>query len=406
MKLAADKRALEKFVVENSELEQLEGLIAQFNIFEAIGVVRQELRHSDFLAFLLDPKQNHGLGDLVVRRLLQRALVSHSSFDLNLSPVHLDVWDLGQMAVRREWEHIDLLLVDKLNRLVVLVENKVDSTEHSGQLEKYLSVVEREFPPSIWKVLAIYLAPSGDSASTDRYVPVSYGLVAEVVESIVATRGASLDPAVTSLLSHYARMLRRHIVADSEIADLCRSIYQRHQRALDLIFEHRPDHLSAIQALLVEHITANDDLVLDSASKQGVRFAPRAWESIPKGSGWYPSGRIPMFEITLTSERVNMALYIGPGPSEVRSTLIKIATERQPPFKVAKGTAAAQKWRQVYSRRILTKDELDFLSREELEGRFKTVWSDFVDNTLRSLIDPIADATDVVCQLVSANHMS
>jgi hypothetical protein len=48
-----DRTALEKFVTNNQELERLEALLAEFNIFEAIGVVRQELRHSDFLAFLL-----------------------------------------------------------------------------------------------------------------------------------------------------------------------------------------------------------------------------------------------------------------------------------------------------------------------------------------------------------------
>lgn len=67
-----DRQALEGFVVENADLEALEGLSEQFNIFEAVGVLRQELRHSDFLAFLLDPRQNHRLGDAFVQRLLQK----------------------------------------------------------------------------------------------------------------------------------------------------------------------------------------------------------------------------------------------------------------------------------------------------------------------------------------------
>src|SRR5215212_6607283 len=71
-----DRQALDAFVVENADLEALEGLSEQFNIFEAIGVVRQELRHSDFLAFLLDPRQNHRLGDAFVRRLLQKILIA------------------------------------------------------------------------------------------------------------------------------------------------------------------------------------------------------------------------------------------------------------------------------------------------------------------------------------------
>jgi hypothetical protein len=82
-----DRRALEAFVVENTELETLEGFLDQFNIFEAVGVERQELRHSDFLAFLLNPSENHRLGDLFVRRLLQRILVSNSHLAQPLSPV-------------------------------------------------------------------------------------------------------------------------------------------------------------------------------------------------------------------------------------------------------------------------------------------------------------------------------
>jgi hypothetical protein len=36
-------------------------------------------------------------------------------------------------------------------------------------------------------------------------------------------------------------MIRRHIVSDSDVSELCQRIYRKHKRALDLIFEHRPD---------------------------------------------------------------------------------------------------------------------------------------------------------------------
>jgi hypothetical protein len=65
---------LEDFVLDNDDLERLEALVNPFNIFEAVGAVRQELRHSDFLAYLLDPQQNHGLQDLFAKRLLQRSV--------------------------------------------------------------------------------------------------------------------------------------------------------------------------------------------------------------------------------------------------------------------------------------------------------------------------------------------
>ncbi len=46
--IGTHRQDLTTFVVENPELERLEQLLAQFNIFDAIGVARQELRHSDF----------------------------------------------------------------------------------------------------------------------------------------------------------------------------------------------------------------------------------------------------------------------------------------------------------------------------------------------------------------------
>ena len=65
--ISQDLEALEALVVDNPDLERLEALLDEFNIFEAIGAVRVELRHSDFLAFLLNPTQNHGLGDAFVK---------------------------------------------------------------------------------------------------------------------------------------------------------------------------------------------------------------------------------------------------------------------------------------------------------------------------------------------------
>src|SRR6476469_4726773 len=125
--LLKDRQALEVFVVENSDLETLEGFLDQFNIFEAVGVIRQELRHSDFLTFLLDPRQNHRLGDAFVQRLLQKILITTRELAPPLSPVHLDSWDLSHLAVRREWQNIDILLIDPINRLIVVIENKIDS---------------------------------------------------------------------------------------------------------------------------------------------------------------------------------------------------------------------------------------------------------------------------------------
>ncbi len=66
-----DLEALRALQADAQELERIERLLNRFNVFETIGSVDQELMHSNFLASLLDPRQNHGLGDTFLRRLLR-----------------------------------------------------------------------------------------------------------------------------------------------------------------------------------------------------------------------------------------------------------------------------------------------------------------------------------------------
>jgi hypothetical protein len=67
----ADLAALRALQADASELERIEALLDRFNVFEAIGFVGQEVNHSRFLAFLLNPKQNHSLNDLFLKSILQ-----------------------------------------------------------------------------------------------------------------------------------------------------------------------------------------------------------------------------------------------------------------------------------------------------------------------------------------------
>ena len=61
---------LEDFIADNLDLERLEDMLAEFNVFEMLGIEKNEIRHSAFLAWLLDPNGTHGLGDYFLRRFL------------------------------------------------------------------------------------------------------------------------------------------------------------------------------------------------------------------------------------------------------------------------------------------------------------------------------------------------
>ncbi|MCB9162293.1 MAG: PD-(D/E)XK nuclease family protein [Caldilineaceae bacterium] len=377
--------ALEAFLIDNPELEQLEELLGQFNIFEAIGAVRQEVRHSDFLAFLLDPSQPHGLDDLFAQRLLQHVVANLSVPNIAPTRIDLALRNFGNLEVRREWRNIDLLLLDEEHQTAVLIENKVDSNEHSDQLIRYREIVAQNFPT--WQRFGIYLTPDGDEPSDDFYAPLSYGELVDLLEALTGARASTLGPDVLALMRHYIQMIRRHILTDSEIADLCRRIYRKHQKALDLIYEHRPDLQLEIQELCAQLVNEEEDLVLDHSTKTRIRFAPRTWNQIldlKQGNGWTPSGHMLLFEWVNSPTRLTINLVIGPGPDSTRARVYAIAQKHQPPFK-PKFKSVGKNWRTIYQHIILSPKAYEEASIEDLEPQVRKMWAHFLDHDLPEL---------------------
>src|SRR4051812_24401029 len=85
----------------DGDLERLEDNLREFNLFVALGAVSAELRHSSFLAWLLDPNENHGFGDIIVKRILQRSIINAGT--ATITPIGIDLMDLSDLEVRREW---------------------------------------------------------------------------------------------------------------------------------------------------------------------------------------------------------------------------------------------------------------------------------------------------------------
>jgi len=383
----SDQRTLEAFVVDNSDLEQLETHLGQFNIFEAIGAVRQEIRHSDFLAFLLNPKENHGLGDEFVTRLLQKSLLSAHESPTFISPVDLDVWNLNNLQVRREWQDLDILLVDDSERFVVIIENKIDSSEHSQQLKRYHELATKHYPN--YKIVGLYLTPEGEPPSNENYLAIDYTLISEILDHLTSSRASTLGPDVQTLIFHYIQMLRRHIVSDSEIAQLCRQIYRKHQQALDLIYEHRPDLQAAIQSVLLNLIEESPDLILDHYRKSYIPFGHQAWEidDLKKGDGWTPSGRILLFGFENHDRQLRLKLQIGPGPQDIRQELFDIALQSTT-LKATQKTLGA-KWNQIFAREFLRSKDYENASMEELEPKIRKKWDVFMETDLPKIVQEL-----------------
>lgn len=168
----ADLEALKAMQADVSELEHTENLLDRFNVFEAIGFIGQELMHSRLLAFLLDPNESHGLGTSFLEGFLQKVSESTDSVSLPSGGS-----DLRQATVRTEVPtgdgRMDILLTDKASQWAMMIENKIATTEHSNQLDRYYRSMLEAGPgwDTGWNVACVYLTPTEISLRTKRTFP-------------------------------------------------------------------------------------------------------------------------------------------------------------------------------------------------------------------------------------------
>lgn len=393
MILSEERHILEAFLLDNPPLEKLESLISEFNIFDAIGMAHQELRHSHFLAYLLNPNESHGLGDRFLKRFLMRVLVDGGDA-APFSAIEIDIMDLGDAQVERETDHIDILIHDTANKFICVIENKIYSGEHDDQLARYMRSIRKRFPSPDNRVLPVFLTPDGEPASDDRYLPFSYVAVIEEIERLRSTHTSTIGPDVNTAMRHYATMLGRHIVTDSEIAQLCQQIYQRHKAAIDLIIEHIPSTRSAISDFCATLVDQSAELRLEKASISAVRFVHTDWDQIPalnEGTGWAKSNAMMTFAFHNYPDTLTLLLWVGPGSPVVRQTLLNLAMEYPNIFRSKKG----ENHTSIYRYPILTKADYPNSSYEELVQKIEKRWEVFrstdlvaIQNAVRSLQFP------------------
>ena len=86
-----------------------------------------------------------------------------------------------------------------------------------------------------------------------------------------------LLPDVALLIDNYTETIRRDIVGDDNLTRICAEIYAKHQKALDLIFENKPDRTSDLGDLIKTWAVSKTEkgeieVVLEKCTKTYIRF--------------------------------------------------------------------------------------------------------------------------------------
>jgi hypothetical protein len=289
--------------------------------------------------------------------------------------------DLKDAEVRREWENIDILVTSRSDRLVIVIENKVDSAEHSDQLARYLNTARARYKD--YRIVPIFLTRDGSEPSHPEYHVLSYPKVSQVLKS-VTERGMSMMPSdVEVAIRHYIDAVERHMNPESEIALLAQKIYERHRSALDIIFEYRPDETDQIRLAITDSIERTSGLNLVSSAKSTIQFIPESWEAIPSlqlgDSSWAGHPSLIRFEVKPNSGLV-LALHLGPARSEVRDIAYELLHSDEFQKNFPQLGQKYNRWNQLWREFVYRKVDEDDLTTDQKIERWKRVWARFLEN--------------------------
>lgn len=201
------------------------------NIFSILKVENKEIRHSNILAWLLNPKENHNLGSLFLNEFIKNILTKEEKIILTNK---LD------FKVLREWKNIDLLLFNEKEKMAIAIENKIHAGEHDNQLERYYNTMQEYY--SDYNIYYIYLTLDGEYAPylSDIWKPMSYKVILNILDNIINKH--KLNDTVNLIINNYIQTVRSLMKMENpEIKELCMQIYEKHKHAIDLIVANIPE---------------------------------------------------------------------------------------------------------------------------------------------------------------------
>lgn len=293
-----DEASLERLIIESAAFADLNAAMDVFCPFDAVGMTDQEVKHGRFLQYVLDPARPHGFGAECLRAFLRSVATKLADAGLGFAPLDVHLMELDAATVHRERDAIDLLIEVPQDKLVIAIELKINASEHSGQLGRYRSIVERDWPDH--KHLLLFLTKRGEAPSADGagWHAISLQPVADTLAGVAARQVGA--PEARMMLAAYVAMLRREHLTDDRLEQLAVALWREHREALDFLMQRRPDARYALLGQLLDRQAeiavklsqaTGLNIVPERSTKSQVFFGVADWDGVPGMTSADPTAR-------------------------------------------------------------------------------------------------------------------
>ena len=257
-----------------------------FNIFKVLKLDNHEIRHSNFLAWLLNPKENHCLNNDFLQSFLMTA-------------IQYNVKDSSDLIVETEYftnegRRIDILLHSKMSDFVCVIENKYGSNEHNEQCKHYKDFIENhsKFKDYKNKYYIFLDIEKPDKEQLQKalycYEPMTYREIYKILAEILKNSG-NLKQEVKQVIEQYkCIIMEKYSMVDETIKPKCREILREYHDVLDVMAEYKKtefqtDVYNVMLSVLNDknYVNADKEGVVEKGSPGynndtgcGVRFIP------------------------------------------------------------------------------------------------------------------------------------
>lgn len=399
------------FDLENEiAFQKLNQQVNSFNPLKVLRIEHYEIRHSNILAWLFNPKENHRLNDYFLRKVLEHLLLMDENLDnpqysavgsiLNQSLMESHVFREVKTHNNR---YIDLVIVNQQLQTVFIIENKFYSSESFNQLNDYLAHIQNISPD--FTIIPIYLTIDGETPSNEHYFTLSYERIEYILQHLLLLFEGQLNAQAYAFIAHYQEILREKFYPDQEQIVQAFDIYKQHRKTLEYLEEQLPHHhqlhfeagyefeFISKYKNTIQYILKHGNNILSYSFEQFIKLQfdgevlNQAHPTVPNlvPPEWLVSGTLPMKEpnywlqhgliiwFSKTNDnRLKVIAEIGPIQHEERLALIQKLEQSGMTFKESSKTEKAR-YTRIYSKKI---DISKWDDADELAQGMVTLYND------------------------------
>lgn len=311
------------------DVQRLKEIYYSQTLPEIFAVSRRELTHSSFLAWLFATSSNHGLGTVPLVQLLELYVLKSREQEKN--------WitdKLSNAIITRDFHISECISVTEeavvtanargradivltceinlpnlsLNKLKIVIENKVYSDEHSNQTQTYFDYYESKKEKQE-KVLYIYLTPPTSIADADcpEFIHITYqDLLEHVFEPI--RRRIDISQRTQFILNEYISSLSipADVMEDKNVTHIQTSILAIGMEEKELLQAFWDKNNRLIIAALTAISSDDDNETKDDAKKVLQNLSQRDFSKyMVNGNGPYCKNRTVEAAVKLYLEKNN-----------------------------------------------------------------------------------------------------